>query len=365
MSWTLYVNGSVSGSFQYGCAVENCSISGGKPPAWNGAQYGSTGSFDGVNHNDTWRGFLPTAMPPNGIGGSDPGGMDRYQQRLFRFFEEFDPAMIQHVRPMLKKWKGREDELFALLRKTYPAVDGVPSGRPSNLQAQDATLEGGPWNNANGPEPVLNAGGVDPRTRDSPFMCDSRIHGVNVCHLPWGSNGHHTVPNLYLARGVHKHLVLHGVLDDVRVWRVARTAAQIKASMDVELGGGEEGLLAYWPANEGHGVMAYDKTSLQSTKNLHLLGKPSEMWKNVATSYVVVSVELSLVQVQHRLFSPFTESRVECGRRCAVHIVPPPLTRFHHNSSLQVASDRMTTKVCSRSICTTDSTNCSPHLPMP
>ena len=49
----------------------------------------------------------------------------------------------------------------------------------------------------------------------------------------------------------------------------------------VELGGGEDGLLAYFPANEGDGVLAYDRTSEASAHHLHLLGNPSAMWRTV------------------------------------------------------------------------------------
>ena len=42
---------------------------------------------------------------------------------------------------------------------------------------------------------------------------------------------------------------LNGALDDVRVWNVARSAAQISASMNAELSGSETGLVGYWKFN--------------------------------------------------------------------------------------------------------------------
>ncbi len=48
------------------------------------------------------------------------------------------------------------------------------------------------------------------------------------------------------------------IIDDVRVWSVARTEAQIEAAMNAELGGGEAGLFGYWNFNEGSGQIAGD-----------------------------------------------------------------------------------------------------------
>ncbi len=52
-----------------------------------------------------------------------------------------------------------------------------------------------------------------------------------------------------------------GLMDDVRIWNVARTASEIAANMNVELTGGEAGLVAYWKLDEGSGDTAFDATS--------------------------------------------------------------------------------------------------------
>lgn len=44
---------------------------------------------------------------------------------------------------------------------------------------------------------------------------------------------------------------LNGALDDVRVWNVVRTQAQIAANMNQELNGDESGLVAYFKCNQG------------------------------------------------------------------------------------------------------------------
>ena len=51
-----------------------------------------------------------------------------------------------------------------------------------------------------------------------------------------------------------------GLMDEVRIWNVARTAAEIAANMNVNLTGSEPGLVAYWPMNEGAGDTVFDLT---------------------------------------------------------------------------------------------------------
>lgn len=51
-----------------------------------------------------------------------------------------------------------------------------------------------------------------------------------------------------------------GLVDEVRIWNVARTAAEIAATMNVSLTGSEPGLVAYWQLDEGGGDTAYDRT---------------------------------------------------------------------------------------------------------
>jgi hypothetical protein len=49
-----------------------------------------------------------------------------------------------------------------------------------------------------------------------------------------------------------------GALDEVRLWNVARTQAQIQSAMNAELLGTETGLRAYWKFNEGAGHLVAD-----------------------------------------------------------------------------------------------------------
>jgi hypothetical protein len=51
-----------------------------------------------------------------------------------------------------------------------------------------------------------------------------------------------------------------GGLDEIRIWGLVRTPAQIQAAMSTELTGAEPGLVAYWKINEGIGTAVADSS---------------------------------------------------------------------------------------------------------
>ena len=59
-----------------------------------------------------------------------------------------------------------------------------------------------------------------------------------------------------------------GELDDVRVWNVARSSAEINANKDTCLDGDEAGLNMYFDFEEGMGTIAHDKTANMYDGNL-------------------------------------------------------------------------------------------------
>lgn len=52
-----------------------------------------------------------------------------------------------------------------------------------------------------------------------------------------------------------------GLIDEVRVWNIVRSQAEIQATMKTELKGDEPGLAGYWRCNEGGGTVVKDKTA--------------------------------------------------------------------------------------------------------
>src|SRR5262249_38303833 len=79
-----------------------------------------------------------------------------------------------------------------------------------------------------------------------------------------GSSGTLAVPdtsNFAIgATGVGYNEPFNGSIDDVRIWNVARSAAQINFYMRQRLAGNESGLAANWHFDEGSGTTAHDAT---------------------------------------------------------------------------------------------------------
>ncbi len=53
----------------------------------------------------------------------------------------------------------------------------------------------------------------------------------------------------------------NGQIAEVRVWNLVRSDAQIQADMNRRLNGAEDGLVGYWPLDEGEGEVAHDRTA--------------------------------------------------------------------------------------------------------
>lgn len=71
-------------------------------------------------------------------------------------------------------------------------------------------------------------------------------------------------PDHALSIGAYRdndeNIVFAGKIAEVRLWRVARTAEQIQQSKDFALRGNEEGLVGYWPLDEGQGSTVSDRS---------------------------------------------------------------------------------------------------------
>ncbi|MDA9563907.1 LamG domain-containing protein [Flavobacteriales bacterium] len=57
--------------------------------------------------------------------------------------------------------------------------------------------------------------------------------------------------NVFLGMDATGVEFLHGIIDEVRIWNIARTQTQIRDNMCRQLTGTETGLVGYWPMNEG------------------------------------------------------------------------------------------------------------------
>ena len=101
------------------------------------------------------------------------------------------------------------------------------------------------------------------------------VDGVQIKNIPH-SHGimRHSVSDLIIGNGIESYLeAFKGLIDEVRVWNMARTESQIRESMNRNLVGTEQGLVGYWNFDEGQGQVVHD---LSSFANHGFLGAQSQ-----------------------------------------------------------------------------------------
>ena len=77
-----------------------------------------------------------------------------------------------------------------------------------------------------------------------------------------GAPMHGTAPLLigareYMGQGRPSDM-FNGIIDDVRIWNVARTSTEITGMMYKSLSGNQPGLVANWKFDEGRGATTFD-----------------------------------------------------------------------------------------------------------
>ncbi len=90
------------------------------------------------------------------------------------------------------------------------------------------------------------------------------INGVFDTSKSVGSSVSNSTGNLYFGfNPVRGDFVapFKGIIDEVRIWNIARTESEIQSTMNQSLNGNEPGLVGYWKFDEGTGSTTADLTS--------------------------------------------------------------------------------------------------------
>jgi hypothetical protein len=80
------------------------------------------------------------------------------------------------------------------------------------------------------------------------------VNGLAIDSKSVSGQLHIDQSDLYIGKGdptFSDGEYFHGVLDEIRIWNVARTQEQIQAAMNTPLTGKEDGLVAYWNLDDG------------------------------------------------------------------------------------------------------------------
>ncbi len=83
-----------------------------------------------------------------------------------------------------------------------------------------------------------------------------------------------------------------GVIDEIRIWDIARTPLEIQNNSTVSLTGSEAGLVTYYPMNEGSGTVAGDSSATQNNATLVLMDN-----SNWVTGYSLPDFDISVKEI--------------------------------------------------------------------
>ncbi len=87
------------------------------------------------------------------------------------------------------------------------------------------------------------------------------LNGNEVGSAPKSGNlATNSSVNAYIGNNPVTSKPFEGLIDDVRIWNIARTQSEISDSREAELTGSESGLVGYWRFNEGEGQFAHDSS---------------------------------------------------------------------------------------------------------
>jgi hypothetical protein len=90
------------------------------------------------------------------------------------------------------------------------------------------------------------------------------VNGVLDTSLNVQSSVSNSSGNLYMGFNPSRFDVnapFKGVIDEFRIWNIARSESEIQATMNQPLNGDEEGLVGYWNFDEGNGLITADQTA--------------------------------------------------------------------------------------------------------
>ena len=71
-------------------------------------------------------------------------------------------------------------------------------------------------------------------------------------------------PSLQIGGNSKDERYYDGIIDEVRVWNVVRTAEELSADKNRRLAGDEAGLVGYWRFDDGLGLLATDSSPRQN-----------------------------------------------------------------------------------------------------
>lgn len=162
-------------------------------------------------------------------------------------FWAFVPSYGDTWHKVLSKWGARggdDDEFVVAFRQngTFGFADTGSTGLdsqtllPTNIWFHVCCV----WDHVNGDHALYINGELVPQS------------------LKGGASLRLTGEPIRIGTDGHRNQCFKGMIDEVRIWNVARTQGEIQSTMNKKLAGDEGGLVGYWDFDEGAGQVVHD-----------------------------------------------------------------------------------------------------------
>ena len=127
-------------------------------------------------------------------------------------------------------------------------IDGASSGACRATDPTPVSTYFGQW---------IHVAGVYSATQN---ICKLYVNGVLKADKPAVGTLSYSGSDLFIGNHVESGEDFDGLIDEVRIWDVARTQPEIMGHMDAALLGSEFGLVGYWRFNEASGQTVFDSS---------------------------------------------------------------------------------------------------------
>ena len=154
-------------------------------------------------------------------------------------------SWASNTHPIVSYGTAAARQAFALDMETFPNIELYDWGDPSVVFDTGLTQQAGWFHLAatyDGTKLHAFVNGVEKGSNTPPQGLATPATAFNV------------------GRADARHF--DGIIDEVRVWSVARTAAQIASTMSIKLTGNEPNLVGYWNFDENKDSTAHDLSSV-------------------------------------------------------------------------------------------------------
>ncbi|MBD2483427.1 LamG-like jellyroll fold domain-containing protein [Planktothrix sp. FACHB-1365] len=118
-----------------------------------------------------------------------------------------------------------------------------------DIESSEGTLNTGVW---------MHLAGTIDKFGNAILYKNGEVVKTGLVYLPLNVNR----TTNYIGKSNSSNVgYFHGHISELRVWNIARSAAEIQAYKNSRLNGDEKGLLCYWPLNEINGSTVVNKAS--------------------------------------------------------------------------------------------------------